>query len=377
MKTGRVALVYLIAFASIIVPVVSILLYAILTFQTPFAVQVSADANADYWRNMGQKTPGLERLERVDPARYADAKQVVEVQFRAGGHATLIEYPPTLDLSDRISKIWVEMPTNSTLAVLDRYISYQRSDTSLYGVMFFDGPWLLISEAATEEGRIEQLKALPALRAQEASPMIALGEKHLGALLAAIGVYCVILIFVWPRLASWAASIDRAEGVAPVSPTQLRERLMAINALAVPFSVLPGKRDDELLVEWKYADAQWIGVMAAGGVKSMARIKLRLDPEANRVRAQDTLYSIKWQAAGAAAPAARISASWFRGIVFHQYDAGFIGGLIIEEDGHPKLGAGYTWRFTLNEMKNPLIETIRASGWDWKPVVSFVRFING
>jgi hypothetical protein len=152
---------------------------------------------------------------------------------------------------------------------------------------------------------------------------------------------------------------------------------MAINALAVPFSVLPGKRDDELLVEWKYADAQWIGVMAAGGVKSMARIKLRLDPEANRVRAQDTLYSIKWQAAGAAAPAARISASWFRGIVFHQYDAGFIGGLIIEEDGHPKLGAGYTWRFTLNEMKNPLIETIRASGWDWKPVVSFVRFING
>ena len=72
-----------------------------------------------------------------------------------------------------------------------------------------------------------------------------------------------------------------------------------------------------------------------------------------------------------------MSASWFRGIQFYQYDAGFIGGLIISHDGIPVLEPGYRWTFSIQEMKRPLIEIVTKAGWDWKPVVTFSRLLNG
>lgn len=49
----------------------------------------------------------------------------------------------------------------------------------------------------------------------------------------------------------------------------------------------------------------------------------------------------------------------------------------IHKDGKPTVDAAYTWSFNIQEMKRALIEIVTNAGWDWRPVVTFVRLING
>ncbi|EIC20430.1 hypothetical protein Thi970DRAFT_04065 [Thiorhodovibrio frisius] len=377
MRVGRVALFVLFAFASIIVPVVVILVYALLTFQPPFIVTAPVTAETIELLPLDQDSRNPARVEQERDI--LDVVQSISVQFPDGGRVVLMEFPALADMPERFSAITAGIPTDSKALVLGRYLTYHRRDNGLYGVLFYDAPWILISEAKTKQAIDEQFRQIAVLEEQPKSGFIALTQGNLGMLFGVIGIYCALLVLLWLRMASWAAGIDRASGIQPLPVESLRARLLAINETDAPFMLQPGKQQNELIAEWKYADAKWVGIMAAGGLKSVARIKLRLDGKSCKVRSQDTLCRLRWTgAAGSGSTAsARLSASWFRGIAFAQYDTGFIGGLILTNDAQPTVSAAYHWKFNIQEMKQPLVAIITQAGWDWKPVITFSRLLNG
>lgn len=376
MRTGRIVLFFLFAFGSIIVPVVGALLYAALTFETPFHVNVPDNGGRGFWQAMEETCDAIEDIEPIGGAYDSDS---VRIQLVDGGQVTLIKVPSDQNMDDALSVLWQEIPSRSAMAIFGRYYLYERADNQRAGVMFDDGPWIVISEADSELQRESQLRQIPCMEERERHVLISLGEIHLGKLLTGIGAYVVLLLFVWTRMASWAASVDRLADARTLPASELRSQLLAIHDLDMPWLVRPGNKDNELIVEWKYADARWAGIMAAGGIRAINRIKLRLDEEASIVRAQDNYVKVAWQVAGDAGGAikARLSGTWFKGIHFVQVDAGFIGGLVVSKDGTPTVDSAYAWKYSVQEMKKPLIDIVTRSGWDWRPVITFLRVLSG
>ena len=63
--------------------------------------------------------------------------------------------------------------------------------------------------------------------------------------------------------------------------------------------------------------------------------------------------------------------SFFKGISLFQYKRGFQYG-VIYKDGKLKIDYAYNYTFDMAEIKNPIIEIITGSGWEFRPVV-FLR----
>jgi hypothetical protein len=54
--------------------------------------------------------------------------------------------------------------------------------------------------------------------------------------------------------------------------------------MAVPFTVRPGDRPDEVIAEWRYADATWLDQMRAHHMAQLVRYRLRIDEADRTVR---------------------------------------------------------------------------------------------
>ena len=201
-------------------------------------------------------------------------------------------------------------------------------------------------------------------------------DEHTGetiiVLVGVILVWAVLQMGIWPRLATRAVRRDPEPGVAPLPGPELEARLLALNALAAPFQVKPGKRPHRFVAEWRYLDATWAGLMQANHLARTARIELRLDPRDHTVRAVDHESELAW---GAGTGGLNLSWSASRGITFGQIERGAVFGLRVEH-GRPTLQP-YTWRFNVQEMKQPIIDIVTQSGWAWRPVIFFNRLLNG
>ncbi|WPL12513.1 hypothetical protein [Thiorhodovibrio litoralis] len=160
-----------------------------------------------------------------------------------------MEFPALADMPERFSAITAGIPTDSKVLVLGRYLTYHRRDNDLFGVLFYDAPWILISEAKTKQAIDEQLRQIAVLEEQPKSGFIALTEGNLGMLFGVVGIYCALLVLLWLRMASWAAAIDRASGIQRLPVESLRARLLAINETDAPFMLQPGKQQNELIAE--------------------------------------------------------------------------------------------------------------------------------
>jgi hypothetical protein len=377
MRKKRVLLFFAFAFGSIIIPVAAMLLYGILTYKPPFAITLTGEVTTSSLKKISFESTGVESAQIESASQYSGARQFISINMESGGRVNLVLYPSADRAEQGVSELYTLAPTGSVTVIMGKYFTYQRSDNHAYGVSFSDGLWALVSEAPTKGASRTQLKGISCLQEREAGFINNLFMNNLWAVFVAIGLYVVLLFIIWPRMGSWAARIDRVPGVSPVPAKELYRRLQAINEFDVPFTLKPGKRENELVATWKYADVKWVGIMQAAGMKSTARIRIRLDEGTNQVRAQDTLSSLSWKVGGGGVFSAKVRWSWFRGINFYQYDTGFIGGLIISKDGKPELSTSYSWRFNLTEMKNPIADIITNSGWDWTPVITFSRIING
>ncbi len=377
MKISRVLILFAYAFSSIGGPVILVLLVGILTYKPPYATSNLSGADQKLWQEIVEDVDAINSVSYQGDIPHLDEIRSVYFHFPNKGRVVLIEFPQESDMTDRIHWINTAIPTSKAEAVLNRYISYQRSDNNFAGELFFDDNWAILAEASSRQTLARQMEKLPLLKKQQ-STFLSFTLGNIKTIIFGLILYSLLQVPIWCRMGSWAGSIERKSNTSPVPQNELYKQLLALNDQDNPFSIQPGKHHNELVVEWKYADAKWLGLMSAEGLKSMAKIKLRLDEGPQQVRTQDTLYRIRWHAsAQGAGMHARLSASWFRGIAFAKYDLGFIGGFIFQKDGKPTLSPGYSWKFNIDEMKHPLIRVITEAGWDWRPVITFIRWING
>lgn len=186
--------------------------------------------------------------------------------------------------------------------------------------------------------------------------------------------YLLLLAWVFVRLATWAMTFEPVPGVRPIGAPELRQRLLLLNDGAFPFTVKPGKRADELVVDWKYADATWLDLMRVHHVSSLSRFVLRID-EADRtvrVREQQSRFDAS---AGLGGLSLSFSAQW-GAVTFYEFRQETFYGVQIEH-GRPVPRLSYTYRFDIQEMREPLQKLATENGWTFKAVPLFVKGLTG
>jgi hypothetical protein len=248
---------------------------------------------------------------------------------------------------------------------------YTRRDNGRRGLVLAVDSRVIHIEAA-DDGKVDaRLADLPFLAENPEKDLVTtLFTRHLPLALLGVAGFLLLWFALLFRCGSWAGSI--APGHAPVPAETLRGRLLAINDLDLPFRVREEGRRGRLMVEWRIADARWVGRMEVGGLTQAHQVQLELDPRTHRVLAQDRNRAVSW---GGGIAHLGWSWSFFRGINFFQYERGASVGLFFK-DGQWTTTA-YDYRFHLAEMKNPLIQAIVGSGWTFAPVVTFFRPLAG
>lgn len=157
------------------------------------------------------------------------------------------------------------------------------------------------------------------------------------------------------------------EGALLAGPEELQQKLLALNAGQVPFTVAPGSGGEEgdLIVEWKIVEAQWYEIFAKAGLEKSHRILLSLDRSSNEVRALEQSSEVSWEAG---VPTLKLSAEKFQGRTMGTKEFGkayaFTGVNPLS------FGEVYNYRFDVSEMKDPIISVVTNNGWSFVPVLS-------
>ncbi|MBM9537541.1 hypothetical protein [Desulfobulbus alkaliphilus] len=202
---------------------------------------------------------------------------------------------------------------------------------------------------------------------------VAVGE-HL-RLTVSLAILYLLLYALWmSRGAAWAARIDSDRAVAPIDADTMRGRLLALNGVDAPFSVSEAQKG-RLRVHWRYADAKWQGLLEQGAVRRVYTIELQLDSRSRRVRAIHT-------AQGTHTSASLLGRAWFRfywhrSIPFLDRRHGREVGLLLDDEGNWRVQDAYRYRFSVEEMRQPLVEAVTRGGWSWSPVLTFFRPVGG
>jgi hypothetical protein len=154
---------------------------------------------------------------------------------------------------------------------------------------------------------------------------------------------------------------DRKPAGPPRSPDEVRNALLAVNRPTAPFVVRDGSPERvDLVAEWRIVDATWYEIFAKAGLSKVFRILMRLDPAGCEVRAVDEEWEVQWQAG---VPTLSVSKEKFRG---QKASIQFGQGYAFTERG--QYGEVYNYRFNTREIKDPLKEAAKASGWKWNGV---------
>jgi hypothetical protein len=185
--------------------------------------------------------------------------------------------------------------------------------------------------------------------------------EALGLLLA----YVLLVSVYFLKGAAWAAAIP-ARPVAPLAESVLRERLLAVNGPDTPIAVSPGRHRDEIVVDWRYADARWLDHARAHAARRTHRLVLRLDEARRSVRVRE--YQTRLEGS-AGRGGAGLAWSFVSGIVFFQAESERVFGVQLDERGRPRGDWSHAWRFDSETMKAPFVEMVTQAGWHWRPLV--------
>ena len=196
--------------------------------------------------------------------------------------------------------------------------------------------------------------------------------------IAPIAIYTLFVSWLFLRLVTWATEVAPQPVAAPASGSTLKERLLRVRFLESPITIGPGKVDNQLVVDWKYADAKWVDHARAHGMRKSHRLILELDEATHTVRCREYHSESAWDA-GAGGATIQWKASWE--IVFYQYEHQRVFGLQVRPDGTLAPSLSYAYTFNLREMKNPIIGAVTAAGWQWRQVFFFsppwLRWLHG
>jgi hypothetical protein len=149
--------------------------------------------------------------------------------------------------------------------------------------------------------------------------------------------------------------------VAVLSAQEVRQRLLALNRETAPYQIVDGASQNvDLMAEWKIVDAKWYEIFAKANLTKVFRIHMKFDDARHEVRARDEEYTVEWRAG---VPSLSISASKFQG---QKTSIEFGTAYAFTEELKP--GQVYKYRFSTNEIKKPIQETVAACGWTYKGV---------
>lgn len=188
---------------------------------------------------------------------------------------------------------------------------------------------------------------------------------RVGLIAVGIAIYLLLAVLYFFKGSAWASSARPVAGTSPISQAELTARLEAINALDVPFRIERGAGSNELIATWRYADAKWVDLARARGLRRTFRTRLTLDAAAQVVRATDDIAEYDWSVGRGGADLVWRGAS---GIVFFQTEHQRVFGLQLDERGHFKPELSYAYTFHSEELKAPLRQAITQAGWSWRPV---------
>lgn len=283
------------------------------------------------------------------------------------------EYPTKAAAREAASEAFDRITTSMSSRGPGIY-RYRRSGTQTRGLILWADTVVVHAEGADAEAVERAAEHLPFLTSDPRSAdrwLNAAFERHLLALLVGIGLYAVILAIAMFRGGAWAARISPAEGAVPIPAEAMRQRLLAVNDLDVPVRVRQTGRG-HLVAEWRMADAKWTGILEKGGLSISHSVKFKLDEASHVVRAIDVSRKVSWSAG---VPRVAFSLSFFRGIVFSEFESGSSYGLFFK-DGAWQLDYAYRYSYSLTELKQPLVEAVVAGGWTYQPVAFFLPLLG-
>lgn len=140
----------------------------------------------------------------------------------------------------------------------------------------------------------------------------------------------------------------------PIPLEGLRAEIKDINQFDAPVMVQGSK--GKLVVTWKYVDAQWWELLAKSGLEKIYELHIKFDEGKKEVTLIDVNKSVSWRAGPAQV---KVRGGFFRGINF-SVEIGKRWG--IKENF--ALGKVYDYKFTPQEIKAPVMNTILRNGWD-------------
>ncbi|ODT29590.1 MAG: hypothetical protein ABS35_08190 [Kaistia sp. SCN 65-12] len=227
-------------------------------------------------------------------------------------------------------------------------------------------PFLAVALVQAKYGLIDGPPSFPA------DPF---GEAVKSVAFYGIFIWAGLQFFIFGRVASWADQVPAVAGVAPIAREALMQRLLSLNGQDIPYTIKRGKHPNEIVVDWRYADAKWLDLMRVHGMSKGYRLVLRFDEGARNVRAQDRYASFDWSA-GRGPDLLSLNWNVSLGITFYEYRHERVFGLQFR-DGKPTFDLSYAYTFDLNELKQPMIEIVRHAGWNFRPVITFFRPVGG
>ncbi|MGR7526676.1 hypothetical protein ACU6ZM_21105 [Klebsiella aerogenes] len=139
-----------------------------------------------------------------------------------------------------------------------------------------------------------------------------------------------------------------------LSLLELRQKLLELNNnTEIPFSVI--EKDNKLIVSWKIVDAKWIEILGLGGIKKQYELILRFDEEHKQVSYMEKSIDIDTELS-------TDNVSYKKEVRYgnrKEFSFGCSWG--IKTDG--TVGKQYTYKFSTSDIKNPVFDIIRGSGW--------------
>jgi len=183
-------------------------------------------------------------------------------------------------------------------------------------------------------------------------------------------LYGLIQVFlVFPMMGSWAAAV-MPETDMSLSGEELRMKLLSLNDEKLPFAVTGDPKDPGRLVAmWRIADEKWIELFAARGLRIQYELRLRILKEKRMVLAQDNFRRFEYVGrVGRRGVRFTWHFSFFRGISLFQFERGLQYG-VVHKNGELKIDYAYDYRFDITEVKNPIVQIVTGSGWEFRPVI--------
>jgi hypothetical protein len=236
--------------------------------------------------------------------------------------------------------------------------------------------WSGNTKENVEANRIRALGPLPAssavVGAMSASSASLQAQVSTGlssnwrAMTAFLVINLSLAVFWFFKGSSWSVRQPPHPRTRPEPATSLRDRLLALNQQEIPVQIITSPNSDTLEITWRYTDAQWLDLMRTHKMRRTHKLVLGFDEHSHTARVREY-----WSTFDASAGPDDLRLNWTaaRGMQFFEFEHRRVFGGQLDANGKPTGELSKAYTFNLQELKQPIIEAVTASGWTWQPVM--------